>query len=292
MASLILVLFAAMVLTGCVKTAPPGTVAIKVNLAGDNRGVEDIPLETGRILYFPLTQDVIVYPTYMQSETYRNVVFNSIEGLRVEADVTVAFTLDAEKVPALYVRYRRPIEEITSTYLYRTVRTTLANIASQMDIDSIYGERKAWLAEQLTEKVREELAPIGFNIEYIAFEGDLVLPERVRQAIDEKIEATQRAIRAENELRQAEAEARKAVAAAEGEAESIRARAEGEAQAILIKAQAEAKANQLLIESLGGPEYYVRLRTIEELGKNVNVMLLPNDAVPVFGVDGLIRQGR
>jgi RNA polymerase sigma-70 factor (ECF subfamily) len=48
------------VLAACVKKAGPGEVGIKVNLAGDKRGVDQIPIQTGWIFYNPLTQTVFV----------------------------------------------------------------------------------------------------------------------------------------------------------------------------------------------------------------------------------------
>lgn len=279
MLSVLLLILVAMFTSGCLQTAGPGEVGIKVRLAGDNRGVDEIPIETGRILYFPVTHQVIVYPTYIQAVTYDDIIFNSIEGLRVEADVVLSYSLDPALVPKLYVAYRQPIEKITQTYLKNTVRGAFVDVASRMTIDEIYGEKKAWLADQVTQMLRRELEPVGFNIDYVAFAGDLRLPERIKDSINMKIEATQRAIRAENELREARAEAEKAVAKAEGEARSI-----------MVRAQAEAEANRMLVESLGGPENYVRLKMIDQLSDKISVMLVPENSMPLFGVDSLIKK--
>lgn len=276
-ALLLMVVFSA----GCLKTAGPGEVGIKVRLAGDDRGVDEIPIETGRILYFPVTHQVIVYPTYMQSITYEGVVFNSIEGLRVEADIVIAYSLDPAKVPNLYVTYRAPIQKITNTYLRNSVRSAFVDIASKMTIDDIYGEKKSWLSEQVTQTLRDRLSDVGFNIDYVAFAGDLILPSRIMDSINDKIEATQVAIRTENQLRTAVAEAEKEVA-----------KAEGEARAIMVRAQAEADANRLLVESLGGPENYVRLRMVEKLGDQISVMLLPGESMPLVGLDGLVKPNK
>ena len=67
----------------------------------------------------------------------------------------------------------------------------------------------------------------------------LRLPAAVVEALNRKIEATQRAEQRENELREAEAQAKKEVAKAEGEARSI-----------LIRAQAQSKSNKILSASI------------------------------------------
>lgn len=63
-------------------------------------------------------------------------------------------------------------------------------------------------------------------------------PEQVRQSINAKIEATQRALLRENEVAQSRAEAEKVRVAAQGEADARLLRAKAEAEAIAIKAKA------------------------------------------------------
>lgn len=52
--------------TSCTRIEP-GWVGIKVNQAGTNKGVEDYPMQTGWIFYFPLTTRVYEYPTFQQN---------------------------------------------------------------------------------------------------------------------------------------------------------------------------------------------------------------------------------
>lgn len=272
--------------------AGPGEVAIRVNLVGDNRGVDEIPLETGRIFYNRFRQDVFVYPTNMQTREYtaregEQIEFSSKEGLQFTADISFAFSLDASKVPALYVEHRVPIDAIVDGYIRNQVRQAIVEEAENMEAELIYGSGKSVMMSNVRDKLNDRLTSRGFMFDYINFIGSPRAPEQVINAINNQIEATQDAIRAENQLRETEAEARKRIAEAEGLAESAIAKARGDAESIMIRAEAEAEANAILVESLGGPENYVRLRMIDKLGDKIEVIVVPEGSMQVLGLDGL-----
>lgn len=46
---------------------PPGHAGIVVNSYGSERGVSDYPIKTGRVNYNPWSEDVLIYPTFMQT---------------------------------------------------------------------------------------------------------------------------------------------------------------------------------------------------------------------------------
>lgn len=286
--------------SGCMRTAGPGEVGIKVNLAGDHRGVEDLAIETGRIFYFPPTQQVIVYPTHRQvarwtrdpvegSKNNEEIQFSSKEGLTFTADVGMEFDLDPDKVPQLYVRYRKPIADIIAENLRTRVRTVINTVTQTMEAGDIYGPRKSHVEEEATRILNEELGDLGFNIHYVAFIGNPRPPENLVESINEQIAATHRAIQRENELREAQAEAEKQVAEAEGRARARIADASGLAEAIMIEAEAQAEAHRLLVESLGGPEHYVALESINKLNDQVQVLMVPSGSTPLLGLDGLFK---
>jgi regulator of protease activity HflC (stomatin/prohibitin superfamily) len=269
------------------KVAGPGEVGIKVKLNGSNRGVQNIPVRTGRIFYVPFNEQVFIYPTSMQTYTWtqastegsasdESMSFQSKDGMSVNADISVAYSLEPYKVPKLYMTFKKPIDQITSTYVRSAVRKELVDIASTMSIDDIYGAKKSWLTNKVTQNLNRELAEFGFKFDYVTFVGDLRLPSNVIQAINAKIEATQNAIKVENELRTAQAEAAKKVAEAQGEAKSI-----------LVKADAKAKADRLQVNALGGPESYIKLKAIEKMNPNVQVMYVPNGTSSLIGVPGV-----
>jgi regulator of protease activity HflC (stomatin/prohibitin superfamily) len=84
----------------------------------------------------------------------------------------------------------------------------------------------------------------------ISFVGALRVDPKVEQSINAVIEASQRAIEAQNKIVQAKAEADQKIETARGAAESRILESDAEAKAILSRAKAQAEANRLQAESL------------------------------------------
>lgn len=249
------------VLSGCTRVEP-GKVGILVNNYGDQKGVEDFPLQTGRVWYNPMTQDLYVYPTYMQSKTWtadknedspkdESITFNSVEGSSITVDVGLNYTLDPEKVPGLFIEFRQDINTITETYLRNQVRDALGRVGGKYKAIDIFGERKQELLEAVKAELVEKLQSKGFNIDTLSFVSAPVADQRVMQSINMVIEATQKAVEAENKVKQVEAEAKQKIAEAEGKAQSI-----------LVEAKAQAEANQVIAASIT-PEL-VRYKMLEK----------------------------
>ena len=50
----------------------PGYVGIKLNTYGDQKGVSDYPVYTGRVFYNPITTTVYQYPTFTQNSIWQD----------------------------------------------------------------------------------------------------------------------------------------------------------------------------------------------------------------------------
>src|SRR3954470_13526119 len=241
-----------------------GHVGIKVKLAGSARGVQDIPVVTGWVMYNPLTEQIVAFPISVQNVVWsassnegRNVdeslTFSSQEGVNVSADIGVSFHIDSILAPHLYLRFRQPdVMVLAHGYMRNAVREAFNDIASRMAVQEIYGAGKGKLVADVTVRLGEVLGKDGFVIDQLTINGALRLPENVAQAINRAMEATQNAIQAENRVRQVRAEAEQNVAQAHGGAEAARQRAEGEADAVLIRARADARANEIIRLSTTG----------------------------------------
>jgi regulator of protease activity HflC (stomatin/prohibitin superfamily) len=176
-----------------------------------------------------------------------SMTFQTKEGLSVNTDIGITYSLDPKKVSVIFQKYRKGVEEITAVYLRSMVRDALVQEASSRAIESVYGEGKADLITRVQNRVQEQTKDIGIIIEKIYFVGDLRLPEVVTTAINAKITATQMAAQRENEVAQSKAEADKLVAEARGRADSRLLEAKAEAEAIKIKGDALSQ-NPKLVE--------------------------------------------
>ena len=216
---------------GCGTVIPPGEVGIKINRMGDNRGVSELTLSTGLVLFCPGWSSVFAFPTYMQTAQWtksgdsgrkdRNdeIVFNTKDGMVVSGDVSLSYQLDAAKVPAFYVKFRTDdLDLFTHGYLFNVARDAFNEIGSLYSVDEIYGVKKEEYVSKVKERVNSQIASYGVIIQQFGFLGKLRLPDEVVGAINGKIQAQQDAMKVQNQVAAAKAEAEKIVKTAEGTA--------------------------------------------------------------------------
>lgn len=218
--------------TGCYKNIGPGHVGIVVHQTGSDRGVQDFPLQTGRVWYNAWTESVLEYPTSVQRVIWTSspheghsineeISYNSKDELVFTADFTVSYELDRPNVPAFYVKFRNDdIESFTHGFFRDQVRDSLNEVAVQFTADELYGEKKSEFLTKALEKLVGKVKPLGVNVLAVGYAGSPRPPEQVATAINNKIAAIQLATQKENELRQSEADAKKVIAAARGTAEA------------------------------------------------------------------------
>jgi regulator of protease activity HflC (stomatin/prohibitin superfamily) len=257
----VIALLALVVSTSGCETIQPGYVGIKVNLWGDQKGVEQLPLLTGRVTYNPVSEHIYTFPTFIQNAVWtasphegkpidESITFNSVEGSAVNADIALAYSFVAEKVPHLFVEFRKDAEEITHGYMRNQVRDSFSRFASVIKVTDIFGQKKQELLVSVKEDLNKALSGKGFRFDMISFVGALRVDKKVEESINAVISASQRAIEAQNKVLQSKAEADQQIEKARGEAESKILQADAEAKSILAKAKAQAEANRLQSQSL------------------------------------------
>jgi regulator of protease activity HflC (stomatin/prohibitin superfamily) len=282
MNKLLLVAAMAAVLSGC-SNVNVGEVGIKVHLLGGDKGVDSEQLGPGRY-WIGINEQLYTFPTFMQNYTWtksntegsptdESITFQTKEGLSVNADIGITYTLQPDKIPVLFQKYRKGIDEITHVYLRNLVRDAINTESSTKPIESVYGEGKAELIKAAEVRVRSEIEPYGIHLDHLSWVGNIRLPETVTNAIDAKISASQIAITRQNEIETAKAEAQKAIAVAEGEA-----------NARLLVAEAEAKAIRLKGEAVRNNPGVAELNAIERWNGVLPVTMLPNSSVPMIGI--------
>jgi regulator of protease activity HflC (stomatin/prohibitin superfamily) len=244
LAALLLVVIGVVIVLNIVRMTRigPGYVGIEINLAGSQRGAQEIPIRTGWVFYSPLKTQIVEYPTFVQTVKWtgdvneghplnEEIVFNSKEGQEVRADVSLSYAIDAGKIPDFYVKFRSDdLEKFTHGMLKDIVRNSLNEMASTYTLEDIYGENKARFLTQTRERIQAQVEPVGVQIQQFGFIGKPRFTATIEQAITQKTQAITDAERARNQLAVTQAEVAKTVAEAEGEARSAIERARGEAE--------------------------------------------------------------
>jgi regulator of protease activity HflC (stomatin/prohibitin superfamily) len=235
----------------CITKVPAGNVGVKVYLLGSDKGVDVEELGPGRY-WIGFNEDLFLFPTFTQTDTWTSnngasISFQTSEGLDVDADIGISYAIQPSKAAAVFQKYRKGIQEISDLYLRNMVKDAFVTIGGTKPIEAVYGEGKAELIASVEKHVRDQVSPLGINVERVYWAAQPRLPKTVVDAINAKISATQKAQQRENEIQQAKAEAQKTIEEANGKAQSIELVAKAESNAIRMRAQA-LQENQKLVE--------------------------------------------
>jgi regulator of protease activity HflC (stomatin/prohibitin superfamily) len=215
-----------------------GHVGVRVNLYGTGKGVGDITECTGWVFYNPISTKIYEFPTYIQHKEYtktedadNSFVVNSKDGSEFHVAPIVNYSVQREKVPFIFGKYRRTLESIEEGFLKTTIYDAFRMTANAYTAEELISNRQVF-ETKVRAKLDADLLKEGFAISQLT--SNLGYPETFKKAIEAKNNAVQAALTAENQVKTAEAQAKIKVATAQGNAE-----------AMLTSAKAEAEANSL-----------------------------------------------
>lgn len=224
-------------MTSCYERVDAGYEGIKVNLYGDNKGVDDVSLVTGAVWYNPITEAVYEYPTFVQTVDYEPFSINAKDGSSFMVDPTISLKIIDGKSPEVFKKYRKEnIEDVIKTTLYNYTKNAFRIQLNNYTTDELVSKREEF-EKSIEERLAKELEAEGFQLEQMT--SGLQYPESLIASINAKNEAVQVSLRIQNE-----------VAAVKAQAEKNVAEAEGNAQALKIKGDAEAEYNRKISASL------------------------------------------
>jgi regulator of protease activity HflC (stomatin/prohibitin superfamily) len=215
-------------LAGCTRIGP-GHVGIKVSNAGDNRGVNQLPLSTGWVFYMPFGSTVFEYPTFVQTVVWsqaasegnanEEITFNTSDNMVVGADVSLSYHLVDRDVPSFYVKFRSDdLKTFTNGFLHNTARIAFGRISGNYTADEINSTKRAAYEHDVLVVLSSMTMQYVVSLDQLGIIGKLHYPPQIQDAINAKVAAVQKAEQAVNELKVSQAEANKRVAVAEGEA--------------------------------------------------------------------------
>lgn len=234
----ILMMMTSMMFTSCgYERVDAGYEGIKVNLYGDDKGVDDISLVTGAVWYNPITTAVYEYPTFVQTVDYAPFSINAKDGSSFTVDPTISLKIVDGKSAEVFKKYRKEdITEVINTTLYNYVRNAFRIQLNNYTTDELVSKREEF-EKAIEDRLAKELLAENFQLEQMT--SGLQYPKTLVNAIDAKNAAVQEAQKSQNEVLKIKAEAEKKIAAASGEA-----------QALKIKGDAEAEYNRKIAASL------------------------------------------
>ena len=218
-----------------------GHVGVKVNMYGSDKGVGGVTECTGMVFYNPITTKIYEFPTFIQHKEYtktddrdNSFVVNSKDGSEFRVSPIVNYSVQREKVPAIFSKYRRSLPEIEEGFLKTAVYDAFRLAANKYTADGLISNREVF-EQEVRRILVNQLLKEGFVLNQ--FTSNLVYPNSFKNAINAKNNAVQAALMAENKVKQAEAEAKIKIATANGNAEAMLANARAEAESNRLRQQ-------------------------------------------------------
>jgi len=190
----------------------------------------------GWVYYNPFTTSIFTYPTMVQRKNYDPFPINAKDASIFTMDPMIAYHINPDKACDIFVKYRKPIEELENGYIRTCIYEAYRTCANKYTSDSLMSNRERFEAD-VRQRLEKSLLAEGFIVD--EFTSGITPPKSLSEMIDAKNKAVQAALKAENEVKEAEANAKIAVAKAKGNAEATK-----------IKADAEAYYNRTIAASL------------------------------------------
>jgi regulator of protease activity HflC (stomatin/prohibitin superfamily) len=268
----IVALFSMIFLINSCERIDAGHVGVRVNLYGTGKGVGDITECTGWVFYNPISTKIYEFPTYIQHKEYiktedadNSFVVNSKDGSEFHVSPIVNYSVQREKVPFIFAKYRRTLESIEEGFLKTTIYDAFRMTANAYTAEELISNRQAF-ETKVRAKLDGDLLKEGFVISQLT--SNLGYPETFKRAIEAKNNAVQAALTAENQVKTAEAQAKIKVATAEGNAQAMLATSKAEAESYKLKQSA---ITPMLLQQMWIEKWNGVLPTTQ-LGSGTNMM--------------------
>lgn len=180
----------------------------------------------GWVFYNPFSTSIFTYPINVQRKNYEVFTVTAKDASTFSMDPQIAYHIDPAKACDIFVKYRKPIDEIENGYIRTCIYEAYRTCANSYTSDSLMSNRALFEADVRT-RLEKSLQEEGFIVD--EFTSAITPPQSLSDMIDAKNRAVQSALRASNEVKEAEANAQIAIAKAKGEADAMKIRADAEA---------------------------------------------------------------
>ncbi len=251
-------------------------------------GIRPEPLQGGLNWIVPVVEHVVPYPISVQTYTMTwrpadgnhqgddSIRCRTTDGQEVIIDCSFMFAVNPNKVVKLHIDWQnRYLEDLVRPM----VRGVIRDYVAKYTVDEVNSSSRRIMGLELSGQLRRISSRVGllmknFILRNITFSEDYSHAVELKQVALEK--QTQRHHEARQVMNLAEGNSRQIRILAQAKADAIRYKAEAQAQATIIRAQARQKALQLISNALQANKDLLTFQYIDNLPKDLNVMLLPD----------------
>ncbi|MCE2975745.1 MAG: prohibitin family protein [Pseudanabaena sp. CoA8_M7] len=211
---------------------PAGSVGVE-----DFQGkVSDRTLPAGLQVINPFA-DVVQFSTRLR-DIKEEIGATSKEGLAIGIDVSIQYHIDPAKAASVYQNIGLEEREI----IVSRFRSISREIVSGYPAEAIYATKREEVSLKLAEKMRSQMAPLGFVVDE-ALLRNVKVPETLQAAIQQRLKAEQENLQMKFVLEKEAQEAERKRIEAKGHADAQKILAEGLTPAVLQLRAIEATEN-------------------------------------------------
>jgi regulator of protease activity HflC (stomatin/prohibitin superfamily) len=146
--------------------------------------VAERPLSPGIHAVNPFS-NLEVFSTRLRNVT-EDIEVTSQEGLTFNLHVSLQYRLEPQQV----VNFYQSIGDDEAEIIRSRFRSTVREITARYPVEFVYSSQRQEVSEQLQARLSEQLEPLGFSVEG-AYLREVILPETLQAAIQEKLSAEQ-----------------------------------------------------------------------------------------------------
>lgn len=245
------------IVCSCVEKVPNGYAGIIYSMNG---GVQDNVMGQGYKVLSP-TQSMSLFTISneqllltkdsrdgsQEDESFK-VPTSDNASIAVSFQMTYRFTKD--KLVDTYKAYKMDGKDIVNNRVRTVLKSRVSEVTTTYSLMDLYSGDRATINDAITEYLNEKFQD-QYGLEVIDASIIDVHPDsKLQTAIDNRVEAQQKADQAKAEQNTAKVEAETALLKAQNEAEIKMVEAKAKADVELIEAEAEAKANKEIAESI------------------------------------------
>lgn len=252
----VLVLVLLTVLIGSYFTVPSGHVAVITRFGA----VKPAIYEEGLHFKMPFVDDRNLVNIQVLSYEAKAVDASTRDLQSVSATFVVQYAVDRTDAPEVYRNYRT-VDVLQARALQPAIEESFKAVSAQQTAEELVTQRAA-VREKILVSLREKLQPHFVTIKDMSV-TNFAFSQAFTEAIEQKVTAEQRALKAKNDLERIKIEGEQRVAQAKAEADAIRVQAEA-------------------IQKQGGQEY-VQLKAIEKW--NGQLPTVAGGAVPFINLN-------
>jgi prohibitin 1 len=173
--------------------------------------IKPTPIIRGAKGFNPFT-DKIIKINCRVTEVYSQLIVPTREGLSINAELSLLYHVNPDSVKKVYVMFGQNYQEVA---IMTNFRATTREITAKYFATELYSTEREKIEHAIKQQMVDAVEKYGFVIDAVLLK-DIVLPDQISKAIQNKVQAQQEAMQMEYVILKQQKEADRLVVEAEG----------------------------------------------------------------------------